>query len=188
MTNNAVAEVARAAHDWGLASWLGGACSASSRLNPSVTRSATTASAARSSTLPGTATTLINTVSLGAVAAGWFASRLTEDPPTRLSDRERDLAKAKDGLTIVALLTGAASGIEGARLARAEPEGAVPIERGTVPAEDTPKPAAQIQRMLGALGTANIASGVGLVVVNAMLAQVSHSRPPLRRALLRRSK
>lgn len=74
------------------------------------------------------------------------------------------------------------------RLAKAEPEGAVPIERGTVPAEETPKRAALIQRTLGALGTANIASGVGLVVVNAMLAQANHSRPPLRRALLRRSR
>jgi hypothetical protein len=33
----------------------------------------------------------------------------------------------------------------------------------------------------------NIASGVGLVVANALLAQRNHSRPPLRRALLRRS-
>jgi hypothetical protein len=33
----------------------------------------------------------------------------------------------------------------------------------------------------------NIAYGVGLVVVNALLAQRDHSRPPLRRALFRRS-
>jgi hypothetical protein len=33
----------------------------------------------------------------------------------------------------------------------------------------------------------NIASGVGLVVVNALLAQRNHSRPPLKRALFRRS-
>jgi hypothetical protein len=81
-----------------------------------------------------------------------------------------------------------ASGIGGAKLAKAEPEGAVPIERGTVPDEETPTPAARIQRTLGALGIANIASGVGLVVVNAMLAQANYSRPPLRRALLRRSR
>lgn len=188
MTNDAVAEAARAAHDWGLASWLGGSMFGKFALNPSVTQISDHRERGKVVNAAWNGYNLINTVSLGAVAAGWFASRLTETHPTRLSDRERDLAKAKDGLTIVALLTGAASGIEGARLAKAEPEGAVPIERGTVPAEDTPEPAARIQRMLGALGTANIASGVGLVVVNAMLAQASYSRPPLRRALSRRSK
>lgn len=188
MTNDAVAEAARAAHDWGLASWLGGSMFGKFALNPSVAQISDHRERGKVVNAAWNGYNLINTVSLGAVAAGWFASRLTETHPTRLSDRERDLAKAKDGLTIVALLTGAASGIEGARLAKAEPGGAVPIERGTVPAEDTPEPAARIQRMLGALGTANIASGVGLVVVNAMLAQANHSRPPLRRALLRRSK
>jgi hypothetical protein len=188
MTNDAIAEAARAAHDWGLASWLGGSMFGKFALNPSVTQISDHRERGKVVNAAWNGYNLINTVSLGAVAAGWFASRLTETHPTRLSDRERDLAKAKDGLTIAALLTGAASGIEGARLAKAEPEGAVPIERGTVPAEDTPKSAARIQRMLGGLGTANIASGVGLVVVNAMLAQANHSRPPLRRALLRRSK
>lgn len=188
MTNDAIAEAARAAHDWGLASWLGGSMFGKFALNPSVAQISDHRERGKVVNAAWNGYNLINTVSLSAVAAGWFASRLTETHPTRLSDRERDLAKAKDGLTIVALLTGAASGIEGARLAKAEPEGAVPIERGTVPAEDTPEPAARIQRMLGALGTANIASGVGLVVVNAMLAQANHSRPPLRRAVLRRSK
>jgi hypothetical protein len=64
----------------------------------------------------------------------------------------------------------------------------VPIERGTTPAEETPKRAARAQRALGALGIANIASGVGLVVVNALLSQANYSRPPLRRALLRRTR
>jgi hypothetical protein len=129
----------------------------------------------------------VNALSLGSVALGWFASRLTETRPDRLTKEERKLAVAKDGLTLAALATGIASGVLGARLAREAPEGAVPIERGTKPTDDTPRGAARTQRSLAGLGVLNIASGVGLVVVNALLAQRNHSRPPLRRALLRRS-
>jgi hypothetical protein len=187
MTNDTLAEAARAAHDWGLASWLGGSMFGKFALNPSVAQISDHRERGKVVNAAWNGYNVINALSLGAVALGWFASRFTETRPSRLSSRERDLAKAKDGLTIAALVTGAASAVEGARLAKAEPEGAVPIERGTKPAEETPKPAALTQRMLGVLGTANIASGVGLVVVNAVLSQVNHSRPPLRRALLRRS-
>ena len=69
---------------------------------------------------------------------------------------------AKDGLTLAALATGIASGVQGARLAREAPEGAVPIERGTKPTDDTPREAARTQRSLAGLGVLNIASGVGL--------------------------
>jgi hypothetical protein len=187
MTNDTVAEAARAAHDWGLASWLGGSMYGQFALNPSVSKISDLRERGKVVNAAWNGYNVINALSLGAVAVGWFASRLTETRPDRLTGRERDLAKVKDGLTVAALATGAASAVEGARLASMEPEGAVPVERGTKPAEETPKPAARIQRMLGALGIANIASGVGLVVVNAMLAQIGHSRPPLRRALLRRS-
>lgn len=187
MTNDTVAEAARAAHDWGLASWLGGSMFGKFALNPSVAQISDHRERGKVVNAAWNGYNVINAISLGAVATGWFASRLTETHPKRLSGRERDLAKAKDGLTVAALATGIASGIEGARLAKAEPEGAVPVELGTKPSVETPKSAARIQRALGVLGIANIASGVGLVIVNAMLAQLGHSRPPLRRALLRRS-
>jgi hypothetical protein len=131
---------------------------------------------------------LINSVSLGAVAAGWFASRLTETRPDRLTERERKLALAKDGLTLAALGTGIASGVQGSKLAGQAPEGAVPVEAGNKPASETPAEAAKAQRSLNALGLANIGAGVSLVIVNALLAQAGHSRPPLKRSLLRRSK
>lgn len=63
----------------------------------------------------------------------------------------------------------------------------MPIERGTKPAAETPPAAAKAQRTLAGLGLTNIASGVGLVIVNALMAQREHSRPPLRRSLFRRS-
>jgi len=187
MTNDTLAEAARAAHDWGLASWLGGSMYGQFALNPSVARISDPRERGKVVNAAWNGYNAINALSLGAVALGWFASRFTETRPDRLTDRERGLAKAKDSLTLAALGTGVASAVQGARLAKAEPEGAVPVERGTKPAQETPKGAARIQRSLAALGAANIASGVGLVVVNALLAQAGHSRPPLRRALLRRS-
>ena len=186
-TNDTLADTARAAHDWGLASWLGGSMFGQFALNPSVARIADHSERGKVVNAAWNGYNVINSLSLGSVALGWFASRLTETRPSRLSSRERTLAKAKDGLTLAALTTGVASAVEGARLASIVPEGAVPIERGTKPAEETPKSAARIQRALGALGVANIASGVGLVVVNAVLAQENYSRPPLRRLRLRRS-
>lgn len=83
------------------------------------------------------------------------------------------------------VLTGALSGIQGARLARQATDGAVPVETGTKPALDTPPQAAKIQRSLGLLGNLNIASGIALVAVNAILAQTNHSRPSTSRALRR---
>jgi hypothetical protein len=112
---------------------------------------------------------------------------MTEANPGNLSGRERALSTAKDGLMVSSVLTGALSGIQGARLARQAPEGAVPVETGTKPAPDTPPDAAKIQRSLGTLGSLNIASGVALVAVNAILSQTNHSRPSTSRALRRSS-
>jgi hypothetical protein len=187
MVNDTLAQSARAAHDWGLASWLGGSMYGQFALNPAVAKIDDKRERGKVVNAAWNGYNLINAVSLGSVALGWFASRVTETRPDRLTEDERRLAMAKDGLTLVAVGTGIASAVQGARLAGQAPEGAVPIERGTKPAEDTPPAAAKAQRSLAGLGITNIASGVGLVVVNALLAQRNHSRPPLRRALFRRS-
>jgi hypothetical protein len=63
----------------------------------------------------------------------------------------------------------------------------VPIETGTEPTSSTPSDAARIQSSIATLGNVNILVGTALVAVNGVLAQIDHSRPPLRRALLRRS-
>jgi hypothetical protein len=187
MVNDTLAQSARAAHDWGLASWLGGSMYGQFALNPAVAKIDDKRERGKVVNAAWNGYNLINAISLGSVALGWFASRVTETRPDQLTEDERRLAKAKDGLTLVAVGTGIASAVQGARLARQEPEGAVPIERGTKPSVDTPPAAAKAQRSLAGLGITNIASGVGLVVVNALLAQRNHSRPPQKRALFRRS-
>ncbi len=129
----------------------------------------------------------LNAVGVGAAAGGWAAARFTEANPVRMSSTENVLSLAKDGLMIAAVVSGIANGVQGARLARQSPDGAVPVETGTAPALETPPEAARIQRSLEVLGNVNIGVGAALITVNAILAQVNYSRPTARRALLRRS-
>lgn len=187
MVNDTLANATRAAHDVGLAAWLGGSMFGKFAHNPSLAKISdrrergSVANAAWNGYYP------INALGLGAAALGWGAARLTETRSGRLTGREQLLSKTKDGLMGAAVLTGVLSGVQGARLARQAPGGAVPMETGTKPSLDTPPAAARIQRSLGLLGTANIASGVALVAVNAVLSQTNYSRPSTTRALTRSS-
>jgi hypothetical protein len=83
----------------------------------------------------------VNALSLGSVALGWFASRLTETRPNRLTKEERNLAMAKDGLTLAALATGIASGVQGGhgRSARARSSGAGGPRLRLVPRPGAPR-------------------------------------------------
>jgi len=186
-TPDTLANTMRAAHDWGLASWLGGSMFGKFALNPAVAAISDKSERGKVVNAAWNGYNVINTAGLGAVAVGWLGARATEARNGNLSDRERSLSYVKDALVVSAVGTGIANGIQGARLAKQAPDGAVPIERGVVPAAETPAKAAGIQRSLGALGTINIALGVGLIVVNAVLAQTNYSHPPAKRALLRRS-
>jgi hypothetical protein len=185
--NDTVANVTRAAHDVGVAAWLGGVMFGKFAHNPSLERISSHAERGSVSNAAWNGYNPINAAGLGAAALGWGAPRLTEANPARLSGREKALSRAKDGLMAAAVLTGIANGVQGARLARQAPDGAVPVQTGTKPAADTPPRAARIQRSIGILGDLNLASGVALVAVNAVLAQINHTRPAKRRALTRSS-
>ncbi|MBE2319462.1 hypothetical protein DVA67_026045 [Solirubrobacter sp. CPCC 204708] len=184
---DSLANGTRAAHDVGLAAWLGGAMFGKFAHNPSLVNIASHTERGSVSNAAWNGYNAINSAGLGAAAIGWTAARLTETRPTNLSATERTLSSAKDGLMAAAVLTGVASGVQGARLARQAPDGAVPVETGTKPAAETPEKAARIQRSLGVLGSANIVTGVALVAVNAVLAQINHSHPAKKRAFSRSS-
>jgi len=177
----------RIAHDLGLAAWLGGSLFGKLAFNGSVKLIPDERDRGRITNAAYGAYNPVNTAALGAAAAGWLAARATETRPDKLTSAERSLATAKDILLGTAVVTGAATGIEHARLARQAPEGAVVLEDPTTPSGATPPAAAKILNRIGALTTANIASGIGVVAVTAIMAQLEHSRPPLRRAVLRRS-
>jgi hypothetical protein len=183
--NDTLANATRAAHDVGLAAWLGGAMFGKLAHNPSLVKITNHAERGSVSNAAWNGYNPINALGLGTAALGWAAARATEAGNGNLSGRERALSTAKDVLMASSLLTGVLSGVQGARLARQAPDGAVPVETGTKPAPDTPLEAAGIQRSLGMLGNLSIVSGVALVAVNAILAQTSHSRPPAGRALRR---
>jgi hypothetical protein len=185
--SDTLANTTRAAHDVGLAAWLGGAMFGKIALNPSLERITSRAERGSVSNAAWNGYNAVNAAGLGAAALGWGAARLTEANPANLSGREKALSTAKDGLMAAAVLTGLANGVQGVRLAKQAPEGAVPIETGTKPAAETPPKAAKIQRSLELLGNVNIAAGVALVAVNAVLAQTDHSRPAKRRAFTRSS-
>lgn len=183
--NDTLANSTRAAHDVGLAAWLGGSMFGKFAHNPSLKKISSHSERGSVANAAWNGYNIVNTVGLGAAAVGWGASRLTETRSRKLSDAEQKLSVAKDGLMAVALVTGAASGVQGARLAKQATDGAVPVETGTQPATETPQAAARIQRSLGVLGTLNILSGIALVAVNGVLAQINYSHPAKRRALTR---
>ena len=183
--NDTLANATRAAHDVGLAAWLGGAMFGKFAHNPSLRKITSHTERGSVSNAAWNGYNPINAAGLGAAALGWGAARLTEAHPEELTGTERTLSRVKDGLMVTAVITGIASGTLGARLARQTPDGAVPVESGTQPAAETPPETAALQRGLGALGTVNIVTGVALVATNAVLAQTNHSHPAKRRALPR---
>lgn len=182
--NDTLANTTRAAHDVGLAAWLGGAMFAKFAMNPALSKISDHAERGSVSKAAWGSYNVVNAAALGTAAAGWAAARLTEAENNELTGFEQTLAQAKDALMISAVVTGVASGIQGI-LAKQAPDGDVPIEDGTTPALETPEPASGIQRSLGVLGNLNIASGVALVAVNGVLAQSNYSHPANRRALSR---
>ena len=130
----------------------------------------------------------MNLASASAVGVGHVAGRLTELRDSNLSERERPLVRAMDVLTATGVVTGLLSAVQGARLAKQAPGGAVPVETGTRPAADTPTPARRIQRSIDVLGQVNLLSGTGLVACTGLFWRSAVSRPPARRALLRRAR
>ena len=186
-TSNALATTARAVHDVGLAAWVGGSLYGKFAMNPAVQLVDKKTDRGRVVNAAWNGYNLVNGLALGSVAVGWLGARFTEAQNELLTDTERGLAYVKDGLVVAAVATGVINGIQGGRLAKQAPEGAVPIESGTVPAPETPPEAAKIQRSLGLFGNLNIITGVALIAVNGVLSQLNYSRPSTKRALTRRS-
>ena len=181
--SDTLANTARAAHDVGLAAWLGGAMFGKFAHNPSLVKVTNHSERGAVTNDAWGRYNIINTIGLGAAAAGWAAARVTATQSAQLTDTEQTLSRAKDALMGAAVFTGIGTGVAGARLAAQTPDGAVPVQTGTEPAPETPEPAARLQRVIGVLSTLNIVSGVALVAVNGVLAQVNYSHPSGRRAI-----
>ena len=176
-------QVGRAAHDIGLAGLLGGNLFGRLALHPSVTEISDKAQRGALINAAWRRYGVVNSVSLLAVLTGWAGARANEAAPSRLSPAERRLALAKDALVGVVAVTGVATGLEGVRFARQAPGGAVPLEDGDRAAPEASDSQQRAKRRLNALGLASLAAELGLVGVNAALAQQGFRRPPARRAM-----
>ncbi len=187
MVNESVQDVAQVAHDVGLAAWLGGAMFGKFAHNPSLRLISSHSQRGQVANAAWNGYNAVNALGLGSAAVAYFAARKTELSGRNLSDREQSLATGMDVLMATSVATGIANGLLGASLARQAPDGAVPVETGTVPAVETPPRAARIQRAIGVFGTLNIVSGMLLVAGNALFRRHAFSRPASRRALARGS-
>ena len=184
--SDTISSLGRAAHDVGLAALLGGNLYGRVAMHPSLSEVSNKAERGKVLNRAWRRYAWVNSLSLGAIVAGWAGARLTEARPSDLSSRERDLARAKDVAMGAVVVTGLATAVEGMRFARSASDGAVPLEDGDTPAPETPERAARLKRRTTALGTANVVAEVALVGVNAALGQANFRRPPARRLLRRR--
>jgi hypothetical protein len=185
-SSDLVSYAGRAAHDLGMAGLVGGQLFGRLALHPSVTaisdqreRGAVVNTAWRRY---GT----VNGLGLLALTAGWVRARIGgEARDDLLTGRERQLARVKDGLVAATFVTGAATALEGVRFGRMEPGGAVPLTDGDHAAPEASEREARLKRRLNRLGVAAIAAELGVVAVNAALAQSGFRRAPLKRWLRR---
>ena len=188
MVSDSLQDVNQVVHNVGMTAWVGGTMFGRLAHNPSLTRISSRAERGAVANAAWNAYNVVNLVSATAVGAGHLAARLTELRESNLSDREKPLVRAMDVFTVMGVMTGLLSAVQGARLAKQAPDGAVPIETGTRPAPETPPAARRIQRSIDALGIVNLLSGVGLVASTGLFWRSAVSRPPARRALRRRAR
>jgi hypothetical protein len=181
----ALSKVGRAAHDIGMAGLLGGNLYGRLALHPSVTEISDERERGRVVNAAWRRYGTINTLSLAAVASGWAGARAGEASNRRLSETERRLALAKDALVGLVAATGLATAALGMKFARSAPGGAVPLSDGDHAAPSAPEQSKRLKRRVNALSTVNLGAELGLVAVNAALAQEGFRRPPAR-SLLRR--
>lgn len=180
-----LSQIGRAAHDLGLAGLLGGNLFGRLAMHPALARISDPSERGQVVNAAWHRYGNVNSLSLIAVTGGWIGARVGDARDSRLTPRERRLARAKDALVAATFITGAATAAEGVAFGRSAPRGAVPLDSGTEPGSETPAPAARRKRVLNALGALGIACEVALVAVDAALSQEAFRRPAARRLLSR---
>ncbi len=185
MVNEQLQNASRIAHDVGLASWFGGQVFGKFALNPVVKVIDDPATRGKVVNAGWFGFNPIGAAGLALAGAVRIAARSTEINPARQTPAERNLSALEDGLLATSAALYVLTGIQGARLAKQAPEGAVPIEDGTTPGPATPEAAAKLQRSIGALGNGSLLAGLGVVSLRAVQDRLAYSRPPARRGLVR---
>src|SRR3954454_3571880 len=166
-----ISQVGRAAQDLGLAGLLGGTLFSRMALHPAVASISDPRERGEVVNAAWRRYGAVNSISLGAVVVGWVGARAAEAADVNLTPAERRLARVKDGLVGALVVRGLASAVEGVRFSRSAPHGAVALEDGSHAAPEASASSARLKARLNALGAVTLAAEVGLVAVNAALAQ-----------------
>lgn len=180
-----VSQIGRAASHVGMAGLLGGTLFGRLALHPAVTEISDRRERGKVVNAAWRRYGAINSLSLLAVVGGWAGARADEARDANLSGRERRLARAKDVLVGTATVTGLATMVEGIRFSKTAPDGGVPLSDGDRAAPEATYEQARLKRRVNALGTASLLADLGLVAVDAALAQENFRRPPARRMISR---
>jgi hypothetical protein len=165
----------RAAQEVGLAALLGGNLFGRTAMHPALRRMHDERERGAVVTNAWRRYGTINSLALAAVVAGWAGERFGDGR----ARRDDSLTRAKDIAVGAVAVTGLAAAAEGVRFSHTSPGGAVPLEDGSTPADDTPRKAARQKRMLNVLSAANLGAEMALAAINA-------ARPARRRMLGRR--
>lgn len=171
----ALTTAAWVAHDIGLAAGFGGSLFGRIALNPAVKLISDKSERGQLVNTAWNGFNIVNAVGLGTAAVTWFIGRamLRKKHTRSLGHAGRGLVLAKDVLMSTTVATGLLSGISGLILARQAPRGAVPMETGSKPAQETPRKAAGLQRLVNVLGTVNLLSTAGVIGITAVLGTVA---------------
>jgi hypothetical protein len=156
---------AKIAHNLGLAAWFGGALFGQVALNPTVERISDKNERGRVLNEAWGRFNAVNFVSMTATLLAWRLGGLKPDAELRAPA----LTRLKNLMLGGAAVSGIASGILGARIAKQSSEGDTPVESGTQPAPETPQEAASSQRLISLTGTSNLALLVGVIAVSAVI-------------------
>ena len=180
-----VSQIGRAASHVGMAGLLGGTLFGRLALHPAVTEISDPRERGKVVNAAWRRYGTINSLSLLAVVAGWVGARADEARDANLSERERRLAQLKDVLVGACTVTGLATMVEGIRFSKTAPGGGVPLTDGDHAAPEATYDQARLKRRVNALGIASLLTYVGLMAVDAALAQENFRRPPARRLISR---
>src|SRR5919107_3033807 len=122
-SSDALSSAGRAAHDIGVAVLLGGNLFGRRAMHPALEWVSSPSERGKVVNAAWRRYGTFNSLALAAVVGGWGGARLTETSDRFLSERERQLARAKDVAVAAVAVTGVASAVEGVRLAPPGPGG-----------------------------------------------------------------
>lgn len=184
--SDTLSSAGRAAHDVGLGAIIGGNLFARVGMHPAVAKIADPRERGKVVNDAWRRYGTVNTAALGAIVVGWAGARLDEASPAMLSERERQLALAKDVAVGLVAVTGLAAAAEGMRFGAMEPDGAVQLDDGDTASAEATGEERRSKQVLKAVGSCHLGAAIALAAINAGLSQTNFRRPPVRRLLRRR--